>query len=128
MKLTLKTDYSLRVLIYLLKSDKATIAEIAKHYGIKKNHLSIVVQKLAELKFINSTTGPKGGISLNPLALEKTVADVVLEFEELDLVECFNEKTNTCHLSPRCHLKKILRKATHSFLEELKDHKIKDLS
>ena len=128
MKLTLKTDYSLRVLIFLQREEKATIQEIADFYNIKKNHLSVVVNKLSELGYIDSITGPKGGISLKKNALNSTLAEVVIAFEDFDLVECFDQKNNTCHLSPNCKLKTILRGAQKSFLADLAQYKVKDLA
>jgi Rrf2 family nitric oxide-sensitive transcriptional repressor len=127
MKLTLKSDYALRVLIFLQSREKATIKEIADYFDIKKNHHSVVVNKLSELKYISSSTGPKGGISLNASTLDKSVAEIIMHFEEFDLVECFNIMTNECRLSPGCKLKSILKKANRQFIDELKKYKIKDI-
>ena len=48
MRLTVYTDYALRLLMYLaLKDDGlATIAEVATSYGISKNHLMKVAHQL----------------------------------------------------------------------------------
>lgn len=127
MKLTLKTDYALRVLIFLQSKEKATIKEIAEFYDIKKNHLSVVVNKLSELGYIDSTTGPTGGISLRPQTLKKNIAEIVLQFEDFDLVECFNVESNQCHLSPGCKLKSILKKANRQFIDELKKYDLQDI-
>lgn len=50
MQLTMYTDYSLRVLIYLAAqgSELATISEIVNFYDISRNHLMKVVQHLSE--------------------------------------------------------------------------------
>ncbi|MEA9357590.1 Rrf2 family transcriptional regulator [Bacteriovorax sp. PP10] len=127
MKLTLKTDYSLRVLTFLQMEEKATIKEIAEFYKIKKNHLSVVVNRLSELGYITSTPGPAGGIFLNKSALNISLSEVLIQFEDLTLVECFDSKSNTCRLSPGCKLKSYLHKAQKSFLDELGQYKIKDL-
>ncbi len=128
MKLTVKTDYCLRVLIYLQKNKQKTkIQEIADAYEISKNHLSVAVNVLSELGYVHSTSGPKGGIEFNPAFANKTVADLITKIEELDLVECFNAEKNTCNLNPHCRLKSMLRKATQAFVNELKDYKISDL-
>jgi Rrf2 family nitric oxide-sensitive transcriptional repressor len=132
MKLTLKTDYSLRVLIYLQNKlphkERSTIKEIADFYQIKKNHLNVVVNKLSELGLIHSITGPKGGISISTKAINSNLADIIVEFEDMNLVECFDEKKNTCRLSPGCKLKSILSSAQKSFIKELRHYKISDLS
>lgn len=127
MKLTLKTDYSFRVLIFLQKEEKATIKEIADFYKIKKNHLSVVVNKLSELGYVNSIPGPSGGISLNKNVLNNSLSDIITSFEDLALVECFDIKSNTCQLSPSCKLKFALHKAQKAFLNELAQYKVKDL-
>lgn len=128
MKLTVKTDLCLRVLIHLqMHKTKAKIQEIAEAYGVSKNHLSVAVNKLSELGYIISTPGPKGGIEFNPKMSERTVGELVEAIEEMDLVECFNPQANTCSLNPKCRLKGMLKRASLSFLKELKNYKIKDL-
>ncbi|MCB9061419.1 MAG: Rrf2 family transcriptional regulator [Halobacteriovoraceae bacterium] len=57
MKLTLKTDYALRILIFLQSREKATIKEIAEYFEVNKNHLSVVVNRLSELGLITSSPG-----------------------------------------------------------------------
>jgi Rrf2 family nitric oxide-sensitive transcriptional repressor len=128
MKLTTKTDYCLRVLIYLQESgEKAKVKEIAEAYGISKNHLSVAVNKLSELGYITSTSGPKGGIEFNPDFADKTLKDLISKTEEFHIVECFDAEKNTCTLSPTCKLKNAITSATYSFLAELDKVMIKDL-
>lgn len=128
MRLNDKTDFCLRVLIYLQeKKTRVRIQEISDFYGISKNHLSVAVNKLSELGYILSTTGPKGGIEINPKALNRTVAELVTKIENFNLVDCFNAETSTCVLNPQCRLKSMLKKATRSFVNELHGYTIKDL-
>jgi Rrf2 family nitric oxide-sensitive transcriptional repressor len=128
MKLTTKTDYCLRTLIYLQEHKKRVkIQEIADAYKISKNHLSVAVNLLSELDYISTVPGPKGGIEFNPKVKDNTVGELVSKIEVFEIAECFNKETNTCTLSPSCKLKKMLTKASKAFLNELKDYKIKDL-
>ena len=128
MRLNAKTDLSLRVLIFLqLKQGKSRIRDIAEDYQVSKNHLSVVVNKLAELDYIISKPGPKGGIEINQKKLDSTVGDLVSQLEKLDLVECFDPLSNQCVLSPHCKLKGMVQKAKSSFLQELSQYKIKEL-
>lgn len=128
MRLTTKTDYCLRVLIFLQQKDeRVKIQEIAETYNISKNHLSVAVNLLSELGYVISTLGPKGGIEFNKAYANHTLYDLVSKIEEFDIVECFNAETNNCTLSPHCRLKTMLKKATKSFLDELKNYQIKDL-
>lgn len=128
MKLTTKTDYCLRTLIFLQKEKKRVkIQEIADAYKISKNHLSVVVNLLSELGYITTVPGPKGGIEFNPDARELTVGELVEKIEVFEIAECFNKEMNKCTLSSNCKLKKMLANASKAFLEELKTYKIKDL-
>jgi Rrf2 family nitric oxide-sensitive transcriptional repressor len=127
MKLNLKTDYALRVLIFLQGREKATIKEIAEYYNVKKNHLSVVVNKLSELGYISSSTGPTGGISIKRKTLDKSIGEVILHFEDFNLVECFNSESNQCHLNPTCKLKSIFKKANKQFINELNKFTVRDI-
>lgn len=128
MRLTTKTDFCLRVLIYLqTHPGKVKIQEIADAYQISKNHLSVAVNKLSELGYVISTPGPKGGIEFNQGFAESTVGELVKQVEEMDIVECFAHETNTCVLTPRCRLKRMLSSAATSFIKELENYKIKEL-
>ena len=128
MRLTVKTDLCLRVLIYLqTNQSRAKIQEIADAYGISKNHLSVAVNKLSELGYVSSTFGPKGGIVFNPEFGDHTVGDLIKQIEDMNIVECFNNEKNACTLNPHCRLKGMLGKAGHAFIKELQNYKIKDL-
>lgn len=128
MKLTSKTDYSFRVLIYLQKNkSRVKIQEIADEYHISKNHLSVVVNTLSDLGYIISTSGPHGGIEFNEKYAEHTVGDLIQKLESFDMAECFDSNKNSCSLKSHCKLKGMLKKASQAFLMELKNYKIKDL-
>ena len=66
MQLTAHTDYAFRTLIALatVAPGKLTAAEISAGYQISQNHLLKVVQKLAELGFVETSRGKSGGIRL----------------------------------------------------------------
>ena len=129
MRLNVKTDYCLRVMIYLQKNkQKVKIQEIADEYGISKNHLSVAVNALSELGYISSSSGPKGGIEFNQACADRSVAELITKLEDMAIVECFKPESNTCTLSPHCRLKGMLKKASNAFINELKNYKISDLA
>jgi len=89
MRLTVHSDYSLRVLMYLaaFPDRLATIEQIASAYGISQNHIEKVVQTLAQHGFIETLRGRNGGIRLALPTQEITVGAVVRATEEsFDLV------------------------------------------
>lgn len=131
MQLTLYSDYSLRVLIYLaLRRDEiATITEISEAYGISRNHLVKVVHNLALQGFINTSRGKFGGMWLSREPARINVGDVVRHTEpNFDLVECFDAETNTCPINGLCSLKTVLNRAKRQFLKELDRYTLADLT
>jgi Rrf2 family nitric oxide-sensitive transcriptional repressor len=130
MQLTLYTDYSLRVLLYLgLKPRRmATITDIAQSYGISRNHLVKVVHNLATQGFIHSTRGRGGGITLARPAAEINIGDVVRHTEvSFDLVECFDRERNTCPIAAACILKSALHEAQRAFMGVLDRYTLADV-
>ena len=66
MRLTVYTDYALRLLMYLaLKEDQlATIAEIAQSFAISRNHLMKVAYQLGVAGYVETVRGRGGGLRL----------------------------------------------------------------
>src|SRR5574338_129028 len=105
MRLTDYTDYTLRTLIYLgLRRDElVTIQQVADGYGISKNHLMKIVQRLAQDGLVESVRGRSGGIRLRVAPEAVNIGRVVRAAEQdFILVECFERKNNRCVLSPAC--------------------------
>lgn len=130
MQLTLYTDYSLRVLLYLGVNPQrmSTITDIAQSYGISRNHLVKVVHNLATQGFIHSTRGRGGGITLARPAAEINIGDVVRHTEvNFDLVECFDRERNTCPIAVACILKSALYEAQQAFMSVLDRYSLADV-
>lgn len=129
MQLTRHTDFSLRVLIYLSLNKKeklVTINEISEHFEILKNHLSKVVNHLAQKGYIETIRGKNGGIRLAKKPAEIKLGDVVQAMEmNLDMIDCSKP---LCPLINNCKLKLILNEAKQSFLIILNNYSIEDLN
>lgn len=130
MRLTLHSDYSLRVLMYLaaFPDRLATAEQIAAAYDISHNHIMKVVQRLAHLGFVETLRGRNGGIRLALPPEEISVGAVVRGTEEdFDLVECFRSKT-TCCITPVCGLQGALRDALDAYLHVLDEWTLSELA
>lgn len=130
MQLTQFTDFSLRALIYLARlpaPGQATIHEIAQFHSISRNHLVKVVNNLANQGFIQTTRGKGGGLKLARPAHTIGVGEVVRVTEpNMDLVECFNAKTNQCCIVRGCALKAELYEAKRAFMMVLDKYTLAD--
>lgn len=61
MHLSLQTDYGLRVLMLLASTDRQmSVDEIARSYGISRNHLAKVAQRLQSSGYVETSRG-RGG-------------------------------------------------------------------
>jgi Rrf2 family nitric oxide-sensitive transcriptional repressor len=130
MQLTLFTDYSLRVLIFLALDPERSVptAEIARAFGISRNHLLKVVRSLVAHGLVRSTRGVGGGLRLARPANEIRVGQLVRRMEPATpLLECFDLKTNRCPIVPACALKRVLARALSAFHAELDRHTLSDL-
>ncbi|MDJ1152864.1 Rrf2 family transcriptional regulator [Macrococcus caseolyticus] len=129
MKLTLYSDYSLRVLMYIARQEhRVQIDEIAKFYGISKNHLTKVVNNLATLGYIETTRGRGGGIRIKMTPEEINIGALIRKTEEhFNLVECFNRETNTCPIAGICGLQGALSEALGAYLSVLDSYTLNDI-
>jgi Rrf2 family nitric oxide-sensitive transcriptional repressor len=129
-QLTLYSDYSLRVLIYLaVDSDRrATIEEIARGYDISKAHLTKVVHQLGLRGYVETARGRGGGLRLARRPEQITIGEVVRATEEnLSLVECFDPATSRCAIETACGLRPALHEALAAFLAVLDRYTLADL-
>jgi len=130
MRLTLYTDYSLRVLLYLGAKnieDLSTIKEISDAYGISKNHLMKVTHELGKLGYIETVRGRGGGIRLALKPKDIVIGKLVRQTEEdFYLVDCFNPESVGCIISPVCSLKGALNKALHAYIAVLDAYTLDD--
>ncbi|QIR07727.1 nitric oxide-sensing transcriptional repressor NsrR [Salinivibrio costicola] len=119
MQLTSFTDYGLRTLIFLAslpEGELTNITEVTRLFGVSRNHMVKVINRLGQLGYIQTVRGKNGGIRLLQAPNAITVGQVVRDLEPLELVNCSVE---FCHITPACRLKDRLAKAKQAFLKEL---------
>ena len=122
MRLTLHTDYALRLLMMLAlePGELHTIAEVARRYNISRNHMVKVAQTLIQGGFVESVRGRRGGLRLAMKPAEINLGAVVRATEDgFVLVECFDRRRNHCVVMPACGLRQPLEQALGAFLAVL---------
>lgn len=130
MRLTVQTDYALRMLMHLAVNANrlSTIAEIADRYDISKNHLMKVAQTLSARRFVESVRGRAGGLRLAGEPNNITLGSVARALETGSaLVECFHGGAGACRITPACKLKGILAEAQEAFFTVLDGYTVDDL-
>lgn len=130
MRLTVHTDYALRMLMHLAVNEGrlVTIAEVAERYDVSKNHLMKVAQALTHLGAVASVRGRNGGLSLARAPQDITVGEIVRALEcDSALVECFPNGAGECLITPSCKLKGVLARAQEAFFAVLDEYSVHDL-
>ena len=129
MRLSLFSDYSLRVLMFAaLKGKTFSLSEVAEAYDISRHHLVKVVNNLARLGYLETRRGRGGGIVLGMAPEDIRVGMVVRRTEDTPyIVECFDKQNNTCAIDGSCRLKGALAQAVNAFYETLERYTLRDL-
>ena len=130
MRLTLQTDYALRVLIHagIQQGKLSTIAEIARQFDISRAHVMKVVHRLGQLGYLETIRGKGGGVRLAREPALINVGAVIRDVEqELGVLGCLEERPGYCRIERGCVLRGALRDATNAFLATLDRLTLADL-
>lgn len=130
MRMTLHTDYALRMLIYIAtrRDGVCTVNDVAEAYRLSRNHLLKVARTLRGLGLIETTRGRSGGIRLAVAPGEIKVGALVRATEEeFSLTECMQVQGRVCAISPACRLKGMLHEALAAFLAVLDKYTLEDI-
>lgn len=130
MRLTLMTDYALRLLMYLAWHPErlCTIAEIASAHGVSESHLTRITHQLGLAGWIETVRGKGGGMRLAAAPDEINLGSVVRSVEpDFALVECF-APGSACVLTGQCGLAGVLSGALDRFLGHLDSFTLADIA
>lgn len=125
LRLTLFTDYALRVLMHLAADPdrQSSVGEIARDFAISRNHLTKVVNGLARAGYVASARGRGGGIRLARPAEQVVVGEVIRLTEDgFELFDC-----GACVIAPACGLTPVVNEALAAFLAVLDRYTLADL-
>jgi Rrf2 family nitric oxide-sensitive transcriptional repressor len=135
MRLTLHTDYALRVLVHvgLRDGELVTISEIADCYGISKNHLTKVVHQLGRAGYLETVRGKYGGVRLLVQPEDVRLGDFIRRTEEdFALARCMRDANDCgdeegCLLQGACVARKAFGQALTAFFHTLDGYTLADM-
>ncbi len=129
MRLTLQTDYALRVLTFVgaAAGGRATIQQIADGFGVSRGHIMKVAYQLGQKGYLETVRGKGGGLRLARAPTRITVGAVVRDMEDLDVVGCLPRREGYCRIEGCCVLRRALREAARAFASALDRYTLEDL-
>lgn len=130
MRLTMRTDLALRVLMYCAANSGRIVRkhEVAERCNASENHLAQVIHQLGALGYLHTLRGRGGGMRLARAPATIVVGAVFRDFEAaLPLAECFDRPGDSCPLKPVCTLRIWLSRAADAFYATLDQVTLADL-
>lgn len=128
MRLTLHTDYAFRVLMALGRApdEIKSVDDLAREFGVSKNHLMKVAQNLTSGGFVSTVRGRNGGLRLAKPPCDINLKAVAEHMEpDFNIAGCFADEP--CSFLPRCGLKGVLGQAKFAFLQSLAKHDLNSI-
>jgi Rrf2 family transcriptional regulator, nitric oxide-sensitive transcriptional repressor len=128
MRISLYTDFSLRLLVYLASRPDARpvgAGRIAADFKVSAHHMQKVAQKLRKLGYVTSKSGRDGGLTLARAPGEIRIGDVVEALEGMGKIADCNR--GPCLFFGACALKGALDRAERGFINELRGYTLTDV-
>ncbi|WP_028030754.1 RrF2 family transcriptional regulator [Gemmobacter nectariphilus] len=129
MRLTMMSDYALRVLLYAAAHPDrlVTIDETQEFYGMSRGHLMKIVGVLAGAGILRSRRGRAGGFTLGRAPEEIALGEVIrLTEPDFEMVECFGP-ASACAITGICRLPGIVNEALDAFMAVMDSHSLADM-
>ena len=129
MKISTKTRYGLRAMIYLAQKEKdeyCPLKEIADSQEISFDYLEKIIAELREESLVESHRGVQGGYCLSKTASQIKVGEIIRALEGNNLVNCISEE-GSCPQADNCLAKKVWKKLQEEINKSLDSITLKDL-
>lgn len=130
MKITSRTEYGLRAMVYLAgrrEEGPAPLSEIATSEGIPGAFLERILARLREAGLVRATRGASGGYALARSPGSVAVADVVVALEgPLTLVDCVQDD-RSCARAEGCASRVVWRRLDDAITQALEGLSLEDL-
>jgi len=129
MRLTMLSDYALRVLMYAGANPGrlVTIDETITAFPVSRGHIMKVVLCLGQGGFLQSRRGRSGGFTLARPPEDIRLGDVVrLTEPDYQMVEC-QGADSTCPITSACKLPAVVEAALAAFMAVMDQHTLADV-
>jgi Rrf2 family transcriptional regulator, cysteine metabolism repressor len=130
MKITSRTEYGLRAMVYLAAragTGPAPLGEIAAGEGIPGPFLERILARLRDAGLVTATRGASGGYALARPPERVAVADVVVALEgPLTLVDCV-QADGACARADGCASRVVWRRLDEAIAAALEGVSLRDL-
>ena len=129
MRLTMLSDYALRVLMYAAANPErlVTIDETLTAFPVSRGHIMKVVLTLGQAGILRSQRGRAGGFTLARLPDDIKLGDILrLTEPDYQMVECQGPQT-TCPITRACRLPAIVQAALAAFMAVMDQHTLADV-
>ena len=127
MKLTRKTDYALRLLVYLASKPEGKpvpVREVASKEELSSRFLQGVVSDLVKAEILESFPGPTGGVCLHGKAETLNFRQVFEAIEgPVSLMGCLSDST-FCESQPSCSIQHVLFEAQMAMMQVLEKYTV----
>ena len=131
MRLNLKTDYALRILLHAARrqGEIITSQEVADTYNITPANVTQIVNALKKKNYLAVKRGRYGGgFTLSAPPEEMFIGNIIKDVEpDLDLVQCFSKERNTCPIIDQCKLAGLMYSGLKAFLDKMNEQTLADI-
>jgi len=130
MKISTKSQYGLRALIYLAKSDKKVcpLKEIAEKEAISFDYLEKIISKLQKEGIVMAKRGKNGGYLLASPAKKIKIKNIIDALEgEFVSIKCLSQKSFKCPKQKNCLAKDFWQTLKKSIDDTLNKITLADL-
>lgn len=84
MKLNISTDYAIRIILYLAKSERVVSSgKLAEALNISPRYLLRICAKLRDAGMLVTMYGPTGGFTLTQCPNEISLYDIIIKMEDV---------------------------------------------
>ena len=132
MKISTKTRYGLRIMIYLATQsgkNPISVKKIAEHEGVTVKYTEQIIRFFMHADLLNVIRGSKGGYVIKDETLKLTAKDIFVLLEnEAFLIECLDPESRNCGRLKGCSTFELWNGLEKVIFDYLSSFTIEDLA